>query len=595
MTQIDTFEIPAELIDFLVNQADVEVLLQQARQDKVLARGFQPVKANVGHFRSRIRKQLEGQRELNEDMRSLLARAGFNYQLVVVLSTRVLELFFQDLLLVYGREAFLSGLLMDNREKVRKLAILYLKDEKQLRPPDANAISEARKRLADNLEKFLEAITVFFNHEMSTDIPSLNTESSDKLEKADKQIKALNAELRQSRADGKKSRPLQKKIDAQEERIKQLETENLALQTSWQEAQQAYKEEKVLHQKSNEKQASLEKSVGELIIQGIEDEKQTLMNTWLREPLKTARVSEDSSTVSALLEQAAHLLSQQAEVDKHAGNLRIISQQLEKLTLAYQDICDAGQQALNPLPELQQMRDQLLRKIEELQSYLPDRQGNPIDFVELLSIRIGAAASENEMVDILDFLGHVEEYALVDQKNLQRLHIAHQSKMARLYATHWPNVIQGPMPTDPVLKLRKFITENRRMLWLLDGCNIMFGLEGLWPADHDPAQIRARLTDQVAGLVKHADQCLVRIYFDSPERMDIACAPNVKVVYSGGGEASQRADNAVLTFLEYARNEDDATPIFLTTDDREFSNQARKLNVDILRLQPFAALLADTP
>lgn len=593
MTQIDGFEIPVELIDYLVNQTDVDVLLMQARQDKTLAQGFQPVKANIGHFRSRIRKRIEGQHELSEDMQSLLARAGFNYCFVVVLSSRVLSLFFSDLLTVFGREVFLSGLLMDNREKVRKLAIDYLKDEKQIRPPDAGDIAAARTRLTDNLDKFLDAMAIFFNHEMSIDIPSVNAESSDKLQKAEAQIHTLNAELRQIRADAKKSRTLQKKIDTRDEQINQLKAENLALQASLQDAQDAYKQEKILRQKSNEEQQYLEKSVGALILKGIEDEKQTLMNTWLRNPLKTTQGMEVVSTVPALLTQADRILSRQAETDKHSGNLRVINQQIEKLGQAYQQVCDAGRDALNPLPELQQIQEQLLRKMGELQSFLPIKQKSEVDFVDLLTMRISAAASENELVDMLIFLGHVEEYKLVDHENLQQLYIAYQRKMAALYAASWPNVIQGPIPTDPILKLRKFIAENRAFLWLLDGCNIMFGLDGVWHGNHEPAQIRTQVIDQVAGLVKLADRCLVRIYFDSPERMDITCAPNVKIVYSGGGDADQRADNAVLTFLEYARNENDAIPIFLTTDDREFSRQAQKMNVDIIRLKPFAALLAD--
>ncbi|NCC53175.1 MAG: hypothetical protein EOM20_18455 [Spartobacteria bacterium] len=594
MTKIDTFELPSDLAAYLVDEADTEHILLHVRHDKALCRGFQPTKVNIGHFRSRIRNRLAGQAQLSEELRLLLARAGFNYRFIVVLSERAIDVFFDDFLTACGREAFLSGLLVDDRAPVRKRAIDYLKQEEEPRGPSAAEVAAARARLSENLAAFLAYTGTLFDREAPLAIPVQNAESSDELAEVERQVQALNEELSRSRGEARKARALQKKCDTLEARIRTLEEEKASAQTALQQARQEMKLVEAREQSIREEKARLEESAGELILRGIEERTQALVHTWLREPLKAEGAVDDAPSVAALLEMADTVLSRQAEVDRHTGNLRILREQHAALTDAWQRVCAAAGNALNPLPDLKQAQERLERKINELQALLPSAPGAPASVAARLLARIGVSASEDEMTEMLDLLNRFEDYGLLAPVDLQRLHQAHQARMARMYAASWPNVVQGPIPKNTVLKLRKFISENRALLWLLDGCNILLGLDGpSGEGDRGFAVAREELIDRLAGMVRNADRSHVRIYFDSPERMDVTRAPNVKVVFSGGGEASQRADNAVLAFLEYARNENADIPIFLTTDDREFGVRAARFGAEIIRLQPFAALLVD--
>jgi hypothetical protein len=142
--------------------------------------------------------------------------------------------------------------------------------------------------------------------------------------------------------------------------------------------------------------------------------------------------------------------------------------------------------------------------------------------------------------------------------------------------------------------LRQAMAGRRPGVLLIDGHNILFGLQGRYqpPAGAATwnASTRARLIEDVVRLTGGRPACRAWIVFDGPARSESTAADNVRVTYSGGS-GEHRADLVLLDNVRFFRSADAATVVLLASNDNGLGAEARRLGAKIISAAELGALL----
>jgi hypothetical protein len=98
--------------------------------------------------------------------------------------------------------------------------------------------------------------------------------------------------------------------------------------------------------------------------------------------------------------------------------------------------------------------------------------------------------------------------------------------------------------------------------------------------------------DLVAKLVRARPNVLTKICFDGPAGASAKVAPNLEVFYSGG-QGQNRADELIVSQLQFTGLKDLAQKVFVVSDDREVRRGILRTGASYVPCDLFAVFLND--
>lgn len=568
--------------------------LPEGVQSSIL-RGFRPAAAPHGPVRQRLLQMVRGgflDEEMCDFLRGLLLPSPAP---LASLDEDTLVSCLPALLGLLPPAWLLAALLLDSRSRVQDLAWEILQDPERC-PRECAPFSpspEAGQPPPEDAPGELSSPTPSLSPSPS---PSPDQERSRR--KLERQLRDLEQDLRRQASAARKldrklqgareerDRAQQERREA-EERLGDLESRCTRLQ------QDLTTRERELR----DLEARLEQAVAEGVREGLAARRRL----WLVAPRETAPVP--LAPGADLLEAVEETLERQAQEDRHAGHRRQLEERRGALVKALGRVQEARAQSLRPLPELLPLSTRLGEEIEEITRRLGTGPGeNKASPLGELAARLNEAESGEALAHLHDLVASLEEARALTASQARELYQVHERVMTRLYEAH-PESRPVAEDQSPSWVLRCALDGmpapgGQGLLVLLDGHNLLYGLPHLFGPHYDPdghprRRAREALVESLRGLVR--ERCLAefRVFLDSAERSEVDHGPHLKEIFSGGGEGDQRADQAMLRYLEFHRLEFPDTPSLLVTDDRELTARARELGARSLRLQHFATLLGE--
>ena len=150
-------------------------------------------------------------------------------------------------------------------------------------------------------------------------------------------------------------------------------------------------------------------------------------------------------------------------------------------------------------------------------------------------------------------------------------------------------------PNDPAWRLQRAVEENQPLIVILDGHNVVHLLPEFFEdsySDGVPGKAtREKLVSSVCRIFESADKCKVDVFFDGPSPSTQMHAPHIREVYSGGGNAEHRADNAIVEYLEFCCRQMSAMPRILVTDDRDLRAEGDRRGALSMPVPEFGAFM----
>ncbi|MEW6219877.1 MAG: hypothetical protein AB1634_10135 [Thermodesulfobacteriota bacterium] len=570
-------EITAELARLLAGLG--EPVLRRLCQDfPQLAAGFRPKRPNLEVVRRRLAGLLAEGGELDAGLRGILAAAGLGDSLVAVLSRDCLAAFLSDLMALFGRAPLLTGLLADERAAVRELAW----DELAAGPRPLADPETAQAALAGGLAPFLALVRERLLGEIPEPAPA-----GDSQELA--ALRARLASLEEERRPAGGSR-MERRL---QEKLARMESELAAARERLARERASRQELAAELAAARQAQATLENELQERIRQGVDEELAVRLRSWLAQPQAVAAEADRSRPAGTgdLLARARLALERQVQRDRHLGNRRQLAARLASLQQAAAELDEARQQALSPLPELAPLGREVQAEIRRLQAVLGE-DPPPSPLVAELAARINSAAEDH----LVSWRRLVEELAaagiLASQERASLEALASQTQARALDRAR---VAATPLPGVAGL-VQRALDQGQPFHLVVDGHNVLFGLASLFGPAYDEhgvpgARARAALLAAVDRLLAPAGQALASVFFDGVAASEENVSPKVKAVYAAGGPAAEdRADQAILDYLDHCRPANGQ--VVLVSDDAALKKAAGRRQAQSLPLAAFAALLA---
>lgn len=607
MPTIDGCELTEDLVEelkSLIESASPDELLSYARSHPESVKGFQLKKSSASHICNYAMKRFPVQGEIPDDIKTFCAKTGFNSEFVTVMSERALKTYFTELLILFGRRRFLTGLILDEREEVRKLGL-----ENRNRPDGFS--EEAPGGDSPDIRSFLgpfvdclmdvlpqtalgEAVQQVKEQEgelqrwkkKAADYQEQSKQERAKGREADKlRAKLAKIESKQSGKGGRTAPQDRQEMDELQRRLKQA-------RELCETAEQTVEELRLNIARLNEQRDSA-------VNDQVESELSSFINSWLTGPrLMEQEADKVRDSGGDLLQQVETALQKQAAQDRHSGNRRVLSNYVCALREARDKVRTARAEALVPLAQLGKLEEELSGEIDNLKHLLGDSDSHYADMVTTMKSRINSASTTGQLDSARSLLVLLDELEVLRPPQLRKLYTCFHSRMSRLYGDFAPEAQDERPLKDPLWRLRQSVAGNRHMVLALDGHNILYRLPALFdcrPSDQEPGlhtAARDKLIQAVSDIFSKASRCEARIFFDGPQHSDTSHGKNIKVVYSGG-TGRDRADRVILEYLEYCRRDEPDTRAIVVTDDRELRKEAEKLNAQTMSVQQFGALLED--
>ena len=149
---------------------------------------------------------------------------------------------------------------------------------------------------------------------------------------------------------------------------------------------------------------------------------------------------------------------------------------------------------------------------------------------------------------------------------------------------------------DSGWSLRDALFRNKPTLLVLDGHNILFGLSDLFASeyenDHPGRKARQKLVGLIEKLVGPRPGITTKICFDGPSGEVVRVRSNVEIHFSGG-TGRDRADELIVSRLQFKDLQSLDQRVFVVTDDRAVRRQIVRTGAKFVPNDLFAVLLAD--
>ena len=608
MATIDDFSLPPEIITEMkkmIEEAPDDAILSYVEATPKLAKGFRPgSKKSVDPLRKRMMRLLEQDREVDTFLMGVIASSSRIGMLTTRLSNLAVIELMPALAQLYGRNHVLAALLADYREEVRDIGIGIIEDDFPLEQVDAE---ESRETLFTHFEPMLAALDDSVDREEAKGGKPTGTQApppparKGEIEKLRKQVADLENKLKKQADCARNEKALRKKMDALNQQKQKLEKELRELKKLAASEKSNNRDLKAQLKQAREQTASLEATISGRISEGVRTELESLRNRWMLKPLaveKEAEAIRETGGADELLAGVESILKRQAEVDRHSGDLATLRERIERLNAALQKVRTAMAEALHPLPELGRAESSLTRELSSLETLVRGKPAPQGDFVARMLARINAAESEEELVELQEFLGKLNELDAFSPPELQELYSCCHNRMSIVYAAFTPKVVRSKRyPKDPVWRLINDVEKNRDIVIILDGHNVAHLLPNLFGDSYEDgipgAATRKLLVQMMVKALKGAAKCQAHVFFDAPSPGRHQPSENVWEVYSGGGQAEHRADKAITQYLEYCCQTMSAMPRLLVTDDRDLRARAVELGAKFMPVPQFGAFLEE--
>ena len=534
---------------------------------------------NTAALRARALQVAVGAQPVSEALRRLLRVHSLNRTLVGLLSATVLTDLRHELAALLGGPRLLLAMLVDERTEVREIAARWLRAEPIFVTLDAAA---ATTRLHEILGRLLEVAGT----------PASAVAAPVTRETWKEVREQLEQQLRDARAEARRLKGVDDRFARTRDQLAVRERELLEAQARLNEAETQARVAARERDAVNTELARELRHRDARLLAAVEARLATEAVSWMT-PVRAiaAEATAPAATRDALLERAAAVLVRQAATDRHSGNRRILAERYEALTQRLSETRDALANALQPLPELSVIENELSAEIRRLGSLLNRRIGRtPLE--ELLSARI-AVATPGELQSMRSLLQQLAALRAVDPETATRLNetLENRLRVSRALALPLPDAADDD--NTPRGILRCALRGRCAAVLLVDGHNVLFGLQGRYLPPQGAAvptgAARARLVEDVVRLAADRPTCRAWVVFDGSTRSESTPAVNVRVTYSGG-EGEHRADAALLDNIRFFRAGADF-PILLVTNDNALAGEARRLGAVILNALEFGSFL----
>lgn len=328
MPKIDDFLLPEELTAELGNLVDSlkpELVLQYARQTPNMLKGARLNKSSVLFIKKKLKNIVSGTAPLKDNLRQLLRDESLNREFICVLSELVISECLIDFMGMYGKSRFLTGMLLDDRENMRKIAIHFSENESKITLPKPD---EAKQQLQNTLSWFLNHCKDITDNIGDNQDSGQTPKSKDEEDKYKQKIKELTDQLSLSKSKKKSEKKFLRKID-------QLNDTNQQLKDSVSNYKQRLDKEKqintALQQQLENTQEELQKTKSESeqhIHHGVEEGLKNSIRNWLAKPLEIENATKKikSEDTSDILKKVEKILKQQEEIDRHNGNIHFLQE-----------------------------------------------------------------------------------------------------------------------------------------------------------------------------------------------------------------------------------------------------------------------------
>ena len=589
MTKLRDVEISDEVVDVLrqfVMDADDEDILAYAQYgNNGLLKGLRPTKENAERIKNRFVKQLSAQKKVSKENAGFLRRHN-PYSFFDGLEEKTVLANLDALCATLGTPKVMAVLLLSDRPELIALAARIISGKHIVNVISAEDVKTFAARTFHEYLPFMFELRGIFDSE-STEEENAGEETEEESSKAadshsgleeecnrlKEKLNRLKSDLKEYKRDATRAHELDKKLTRSERQCAALsETVN------------------GLKQELHDARIDLEQ-LHAAISSTVSEELNSSLHSWLREP--AALLAEVEKNPSAdLTDRARQIIAKQEEIDRNAGNRRVLSDRLHTVRDLRDHVNALCRNSLNPLSELAGLLDELNAEANRLRSLLGFCDES--EFIQNFMARIGQAGSPDDVAAYRQLLTSLNDARVLDREDLRLLFEYCDRRMDLAYDKRMPEALSPGAAASPFHSLKEAVVHNHEMIWLLDGHNILHALTDLFgeldSKGNPTEESRYRLSDALVALVGKADQCQIRLYYDGPERSEYSPSENVKVIYSGG-EGDHKADRAVCAYLEYLRRTAPQVQAFVTTDDRDLRSRSTDAGANALSIDELYILL----
>ena len=305
-------------------------------------------------------------------------------------------------------------------------------------------------------------------------------------------------------------------------------------------------------------------------------------------PLARARLGAASprGPTAPLLARAAAAMARQAQTDLAAGTRSA----LEAKLAAYEEVlarCNALlSDALRPSEDLLAVEKDLAAEVRRLRRLLhPEADAAPAVAPEEALVRAVNAAADHELPDLKHMVNRLHDLQIITDAAQANLNERIRNRYATLYAKRGSPGLESGDSASPDYLLSCALEGQIPLIFMVDGHNTLFALQSRYsrPQDHRGPSSEARdwLVNDLVQVFSNARNCRVIIVFDGPERTEASPVGNVKVIYSGGGNADveHRADDVLVAEARFLREANPNCRMLLATNDTGLASRAAALGV----------------
>ena len=589
---VDSLPVDPRVITFWkesIKTADLAPLQDFAKNHKHLNAGFRLGKVNPTILVTRVVAMLDQMKELSPDLCALLRDATLSRPLIFVLSEELIQLALPQLADAYGRLDFFAGLLLDERESIRRIGHVGVQSWDGI-PAEDSEQKKAVQDLQKLLPRFLTLIQPLlhgggsFENSISAALAKQPHKRDEKTEKLIKNLRAKRTEFNR----------LQRKFS---EGTRDLENLKVVSEAHRRALESATKNLEAMTQQYGDLNSKFESHVQNAIARELDNK----LVPWLKQAQHLELAVSKSS--GGLQEEVRALLSRQAAIDKRFGLRSQLAQESAACQALALQIKEAMAESIEPLPELHTVAKKLASRISEIEKTLKasaalttEQAIAPALFVE----RVSAASTLDELASVRKGWMYLEEIGLLGDRGLSAGYALLRAKASQLYLKARlsnemrPN--QSLLAGVPLYGLQRQLADGKSCVLIVDGHNVLHKLNDLFGDSFEHgipgAKAQKALIAKVATICDVHPNLNVKLWFDSPVAHDETIQGNFMVHYSGGTGAN-RADEQIVAYLNFLNTQSPQPFKALVTEDRDEAAKAQGCGALILSPLEFEVLLEE--
>jgi DNA repair exonuclease SbcCD ATPase subunit len=590
-------DIPEDILEEiknLVEDAEDDDILEYANRNKSISKGFRLEHNNVPTFRKKIISSISPHK-IDHNL-GILGSPGSLFQTISNFSLNTIDRLFTSFIVVMGAK-FLSTLLLDPREEIRAKVWDYLDESSKIELPEREI---AEQILLEHLIPSENTLQLFEAYRIQSDEETSDQKAKQQdCEQYQKEIAELTKKLshhnhlisdssKQIKKAERKITKLKDQIEKQQQKeqrlLKRIESESEKMNEAL--ADQA---------KLQDQHNLLKKQFDEKLRKEIEASMKSRFNRWLTECEAVEKdVERQDKEMDPLMAEAEVALQRQRERDRHTGNRLRLHNRVKELQEVSRNIKIARAEALNPHEELRTIKNKVDAEINRISELLGLENKEDDELIAEMCARINEAELSvlNSMKNTLDAINDLGIYSIEQLIPVYKCYTRRMSTEYAAFTTKDERV--KSISNDPMEWLWRCLQgSDDSLILILDGYNIIGRLESIfkeWSKDYEAVKdAREDLISRIEGL--EGQNLEIVLFFDSPSPDKKVVRKGFKIIYSGGGEGKNRADEKIVDYLKSLKMQNQIKTRVLVTDDRELRQKAQKEGAKFIPVPQFAELL----